>query len=195
MDGDINQRIAEERARIAQKERDYDQAHAICVAQLTRLGSDLTAILGQGPEAASEIGLPSLSTARCDLDSHYDVSDWYYWERFAEYIGWHCPTLSVFHTPIFYNPFLDQWKYQHGHATREQVIEWFSREITKWAVAYPSVRDARERKAVEDEANRRRWAKEERSRRDNKIIQAIVIVAMWLFIIYGLPALINSAAK
>jgi hypothetical protein len=194
MDSDINRRIAEERARIAQKERDYEQAHAICVAELTRLGSDLTAILRQVPEAANEIGLPSLSKARCELDSPYDLSDWHYWERFAEYIGWRCPYLSVFHTPIFYNPFLDQWKYEHYHATREQIIEWFMGKLTNWAVAYPAVRDERERKALHDAANRRRWAKEERFRRTGAVVQAVVIIGMLIFIIYGLPALINSAA-
>ena len=195
MGSDINRRIAEEKARIAQKERDYEQAHAVCVAQLTRLGSDLTAILREVPEAVSEVGLPSVSTARCELDSRYDVSDWHYWDRFAEYIGWRCPYLSVFNTAVFYNPFLDQWKYQHGHATREQVIEWFNRKLTEWAIAYPSVRDERGQRAAQDEGNRKRWSKEDRSRHINIIIQAIILIGMWIIIIYGLPAFINSLAR
>ena len=185
MDSDINLRISEERARIAQKVRDYEQAHANCVAQLTRLGSDLTAILRQVPEAVSEIGLPLVSNARCELDSPYDLPHWHYWERIAEYTGWRCPTLFVFRTSILYNPLLDQWKYAHLLATREQVIEWFKGELTRWAVVYPAVKDARERKAVEDQANRTRWAKEDQSRRNEKILQAIVIIAMWILINYG----------
>jgi hypothetical protein len=188
---DISRKIAEERAKLAQKERDYDRVHVECVAQLERLCSELTFIQRKVPEAMQELALPSVTKSQVRINMSYELSDWYYWDRWEEY-GPSSPRVQATFVSASYNPLTREWKQGQYVCSRDDIVASFVKYLTGWTVeTYPEILRKREAQAAMELSIRQKRLEERRKEREYADFESMIFLGLGIIVILGIWGMIS----